>query len=156
MDSLSVFLQTLIATLLSVLTQLLPVLASAAVLYIAPKVKAWLDARQAELRAGLTEQQYLLLNSFVEQAIRAAHQSGLIGQIENTGAAKKRYAIDFVEGLLKQFNIDFDLDVVANMIESEVNRVLVEVWTTNNDLSNVKPAQPALKDTRPVEPPSVG
>lgn len=84
----------------------------------------WLQQKQRELELAMSEQQWALLHSAVEYAVRAAEQCGLREALVNAGATKKRWAIDMAEKYLAAHGFGgFDIDVIANLIEAEVNRI---------------------------------
>ena len=83
----------------------------------------WLRKRLEDMELQLGERRWSLLKEAVEIAVRAAQQSGLAGHIGNIGEEKKRWAIDAAERFLAQNGLGgLDLDMLADMIESEVGR----------------------------------
>jgi hypothetical protein len=61
-----------------------------------------------------------LLDKAVQAAVLAAEQSGLTGAIQNVGAQKKRYAIDFAFKYLAEHGLRVDPTVVNGLIEAQV------------------------------------
>lgn len=87
----------------------------------------WLRKRVEEIEVGLGERRWWMVKEAVAIAVRAAEQSGLATELINTGAEKKRYAIDFCERYLTEMGLGgLDLDILADLIESEV-------WKQFND-----------------------
>lgn len=67
-----------------------------------------------------------ILDKAVELAVLAAEQSGLTGVIENEGKKKKAYAIQFAERYLREHGFEMELDVVSDMIEAQLIKLLME------------------------------
>jgi hypothetical protein len=83
----------------------------------------WLRKRLEEMEQSLGERRWYMIQEAVRIAVSAAEQSGLAGLIEDIGEEKKRWAIDAAERFLAQNGLGgLDLDVLADMIESEVRK----------------------------------
>lgn len=85
-------------------------------------VATWLRAQRAALLAKLSDREREILLQAVEIAVRAAEQSGLAGYISDVAESKKRFALEAAERYLANFGLVMDLDVLSDMIESEVRR----------------------------------
>jgi len=71
-----------------------------------------------------------VLDRAVELAVLAAEQSGLTGVILNEGKKKKEFAVDFAERYLKEQGIEVELDVVGDMIEAQLIKLLMQARQT--------------------------
>jgi hypothetical protein len=67
-----------------------------------------------------------ILDKAVELAVLAAEQSGLAGLIQNEGQKKKEFAVRFAERYLKEHGLKVELDVVADMIEAQLIKFLMQ------------------------------
>jgi len=63
-------------------------------------------------------------------AVQSAEQSGLLAGIKLKAEEKKRLAIDFLEGQLKMYGLDIDLDVIDAAIETAIANRWQEMVTT--------------------------
>lgn len=82
----------------------------------------WLRAKTAALLNGIDANWRYAIEEAAQLAVDAAEQSALAGLIGAAAEEKKRFACDFAERYLAQFNIRVDLDVIADLIEVEVRR----------------------------------
>ncbi len=71
-------------------------------------------------------QRVAVLDRAVELAVLSAEQSGLTGLIRNEGRVKKEYALKFAERYLKEHGIKAELDVVSDMIEAQLIKLLMD------------------------------
>lgn len=67
-----------------------------------------------------------VLDKAVQLAVLAAEQSGLQGFIENEGKKKKEFAVNFAERYLREHGIAVELDVVGDMIEAQLIKLLMD------------------------------
>ena len=63
-----------------------------------------------------------LLDKAVQSAVLAAEQSGLANIIQNAGAHKKRFALDFAFKYLDEHGLRVDPTVVDGLLEAEIMR----------------------------------
>jgi hypothetical protein len=63
---------------------------------------------------------YAMVQSMVKEAVLAAEQLGLTEQIENVGEQKKRFAMNYVQGLLEARGIEINLNEIEGAIEAAV------------------------------------
>ncbi len=82
----------------------------------------WLRHKESELRAHLTAQQQQFIDGAVSLAVRAAEQAGLSNQLAGGGQAKKAYAIKAAQDYLDRLGIKLDVNLLATLLESEVNK----------------------------------
>jgi hypothetical protein len=82
--------------------------------------------RQWNARAS-KEHRYVLISEFAREAVAAAEQLGLSGQIEEIATSKFAYALGKLETMLTVNGIKLDADVpieyLKTVIEAEVNRL---------------------------------
>ena len=83
-------------------------------------VVVWLRGLIAQGKAKLTAEQLEMAQAFVAAFVKAAEQSGLTGQLENVGEAKKEWVIAQVEAALQAKGINIDVEVISAMIEAQV------------------------------------
>jgi len=92
-----------------------------------PPLLAWAIAQFKKWREERAQDTWFwVLEGVVRDAVAAAEQLGLTGQLSQLAESKLDYAIDYVERALEArgFPIDLDpyVDVIRGMIEAEVNR----------------------------------
>lgn len=99
----------------AVVTVFLPVLVAFAV--------SWLRAQKELVLSRLTVEQRDLLFSIVAALVQAAEQAGIVGIIEDTGEAKKRWVIERVQTWLDTHNLPaVDAEEIADLIEAAINQ----------------------------------
>lgn len=75
------------------------------------------------LRSKLSDEDEAYLDNAIKFAIKAAEQSGLSGQIKNEGAAKKTFAIQTLQGMLRARGLHVlaeNVDELAARIEAGI------------------------------------
>jgi hypothetical protein len=102
----------------AVLVAIVPVL----IRLYGPTFKSWLEAKEAEIRAGMTDQQRYLVDEGIRLAVTAAEQLKLSEAIKD----KKEWAVDFAAAWLKTRGIELDLQELDGLIEAEVWRIFGE------------------------------
>lgn len=71
----------------------------------------WLASKAQEAKAGVPAELLYAIEQIAKMAVMAAEQSGLSGQIGAEGKAKKAWAMNWAEQVLKtQFGLILDLD----------------------------------------------
>ena len=108
-------LDTLWPTINALLLLAVPPLAAAAVAYVVKAaVEAWNEFRSANQEVAYA------VEKAVDIAVKAAEQTGLIGEVKVKGADKKRYAIAVAETWLKAQGIKVDAFALSAAIEAAV------------------------------------
>jgi hypothetical protein len=76
-----------------------------------------------------------LINQVIDDSIRAAEQSGLLGTIENKGQAKKEYAVSHVQSMLADYGITLPEAMITGLIEARLLRMLLRtrIHTDTNE-----------------------
>lgn len=101
--------------------QILELVLKALLPVVVGMVAVWVKALRDEALGKLKEKDRWMVEEAVRVAVTAAEQSGLAGHIRNEANAKKKYALGVAEAYLGRFGLgSVDLDVLADMIESEV------------------------------------
>lgn len=80
------------------------------------------SALVARIEGELGAQNFELLKSMAQEAVRSAEQLGLNDMIENVGEEKKRYALRYVQDLLASRNIDISINEIDAAIEAAVQK----------------------------------
>lgn len=97
---------------------------------ILPPVLAMLTVYANRVSAALVKriegeigaQNFELLKSMAQEAVRSAEQLGLNDMIENVGEQKKAYAMKYMQDMLATRGIDINLNEIDAAIEAAVNR----------------------------------
>jgi len=111
------FVQFLNVLLEALLTALVPI----AVAYCIGLVRQLL----AKAKAGVSAEQWLLLQSLATTVVAAAEQSGLSKQIEDTARSKKAWAVNELVRLASEHGLSgLNIATFSSIIESEVFRQL--------------------------------
>ena len=66
-----------------------------------------------------------LVDKAIETAVLAAEQSGMKGDIENTGQSKKEYAIRLVAQYLEQYGVTVPEGIISAMIDAQILRFVL-------------------------------
>lgn len=104
------------------LQSLLLLIINAAVPVVTAYAVRWLLGKIAEGKTRLTTEQLFLVDMVVRMVVQSAEQSGLKGLIENTGRAKKEYALQrATEILAEQGLAQIDIRLIADTIEAKLN-----------------------------------
>ena len=101
---------------MSLLTILFPILVT--------YVIGWFKSQYDLIRSHVKVEHLALLDYFVEVAVKSAEQVGLVDMIENTGEAKKQYAIDYLQSALRARGLNYladNVDELSAAIESAIN-----------------------------------
>jgi hypothetical protein len=86
-------------------------------------VIAWVRQLMAKAKAGVSAEQWLLLQSLAATVVAAAEQSGLSKQIEDTARSKKAWAVNELVRLASEHGLKgLNIETFSNIIESEVYR----------------------------------
>lgn len=92
----------------------------------------WLKLQQGEAERWAGQELTDVMRRAVVIAVRAAEQSGLADIIGEAYEGKKDFAIAIAERYLVSIGVEFDLDVIADMIEAEVLRQFPKRIETTN------------------------
>ena len=134
------------AMLSEFVTLLLTAVITAAVPVITALAVKWLNAKAQELQAQIPAEALMYAEMVARVVVAAAEQSGLSGAIANESAAKKEWAMERGEELLRQYlALDLDLNklgddfyqaVLAGLdaaVEAEVaSRNTVRLWNNGS------------------------
>ncbi len=106
-------------------TNFLTLLAQALLIIAIPIVVAgafqWMRTKSAEIKQNLSKEQLEMIEKGIKMAVGAAEQAGFSGLLKS-GGEKKNYAIDAVQRYLDRAGVEIDVEEIATLIESEVNR----------------------------------
>jgi hypothetical protein len=102
----------------AVLVAIVPVL----IRLYGPAFKAWLEAKEAEIRSNMTDNQRYLVDEGLRLAVEAAEQL----KLGDAALNKKEWAVDFAAAWLKTRGITLDLQELDGLIEAEVWRIFGE------------------------------
>jgi hypothetical protein len=99
--------------LVNVLYTVLPILVPLVVAWVGQEVRRF-------YRAKLTTEQQYQLETYVRQAVQYAEQIGLTEQARITGEQKKELALNWLQGVLLQRGIAFNVRWLSGLIEAAV------------------------------------
>lgn len=97
----------------------------------------WINAQIVAASAKLSRQQLDTVNIIIENLVRAAEQSGLAGQIEKAGEAKKAYVLALLRQELEERKININLELLDAMIEAAVHDAFSKVDVDPRSLTDV-------------------
>lgn len=118
------------------ITAAIPVLTVALYKYFAGRV-AW-------LKHSLTTEQYTQFQDIVEMVVGAAEQSGLAHLIENTGEAKKEYALNALQAIVNARGLNIPVAQIEAEIEAAIHLGLQQSLTPAPQFNDPAPATKAL------------
>ena len=81
----------------------------------------WINAQVVAASHKVSREQLDTVYLIINQLVRAAEQSGLAGQIEKAGEAKKAYVLALVRQELEERKININLELLDAMIEASVH-----------------------------------
>ena len=81
---------------------------------------------QANLQASMSADEWNLMVTLSETAVRSAQQMGIIGQLENIGRVKKAWALAAVQNALNARGVFIDVNEVSAAIEAAYNATFGE------------------------------
>ena len=87
---------------------------------VAAAIAIALKEKIAELKAATKDSKYAYLLDAVDWAVHYAEQAGITGDLKNLAANKKTLALDYVQKLLKERGVKFDVALIEGLIEAAV------------------------------------
>ena len=97
----------------------------------------WINAQAVAASHKVSREQLDTVYLIITQLVRAAEQSGLAGQIERAGEAKKAYVLALVRQELEERKININLELLDAMIEAAVHEAFGKLDLDPRSLTGV-------------------
>jgi hypothetical protein len=97
----------------------------------------WVNAQIVAASHKVSREQLDTVYMIINQLVRAAEQSGLAGQIEKAGEAKKAYVLALLRQELEDRHISINLELLDAMIEAAVHDAFGKIDLDPRSLTDV-------------------
>lgn len=96
--------------------------------YISYRLAEALKAQKEATIGKIGEQNWRLLENYVQLAVKTAEQFGLKGELENIGTEKKAYVLDVVQEFLDAHKIEASATDIELMLEGALRDGVHKSW----------------------------